>query len=415
MENRDYQKIFYTMKYPIKETSLLTISSIVTRLFAVMFSVLLAKAFTVSDFGLFRYLLTISSFYAMIFSGIPLAVTKFISANKYDSKSRAEYLTNAIYYTIALFVLSVLVITGISSNRLMLILFVFALVVDYFYLGFLRGLLNYTKLVGFKLLENIIQLVLLGGLFVISGSINFSLAVIFYSFSGLLALIAFEINKFELNINFRSISKERIIELTKYSIPVVAGSIGWTVMFGINTIYLEKYLGNDSVAFYNVGFTLAQVFSFLPEAITTIILPKVAAAADKGKIAAPLKMAVIGSTIISIIILIFLMLFKRPILNILFNENYLPALSLLLPLSIGQIAIAIHQMYAAVFQGLNRPEIPTITISIAAAIQIVCGYFAIHYYGINGAAVSICLTSVVALIGIYGIWLRKGRKLTAAA
>lgn len=376
-----------------------------------LYFVILARTLSVSDYGLFRYLITIASMYAIIFTGFPTALTKFIGADKNNKKLTAEYLTNSLYIMFACFLVLVLIILFSSENKLYLILFLFAILIDAIYLGYIRGLLNYVKLAGFNLVENLIQITILIVSYLIFRQINFTYAVVFFSFSGILSLIIFEIIKPEFKLKWK-ISKEKIKNLTRYAIPVTLGSIGWTAMFGINMIFIKQFLNTEQVGYYSVGVTLAQAFSFLPTAIATIMLPKVAGLKNKSRIIKPLSLAVIGSLLISAIGLFILLLLKQPILLLIFGEKYLPAIKVILPLSIGQIFIAIHQIYASVWQGLNRPIIPTITISIAALFNIVGSYFLTKAYGIVGASISNAVTSFIALIIITTLFYTKWKTLS---
>ena len=395
------------MKHLIKPTAYLTISNVLTRFAAMVFFVILARALSVSDYGLFRYLISISFMYAIIFTGIPTALSKFISE---DKESEKEYVSNSIFMMVILFVVLSIIILIFQKN-IFVVLFLFAVLVDSFYLGFSRGLLNYVKLSGYNLLENIIQLIILIISYIIYKNIDFTFAVIFFSVSGIISLVIFELFKPELKLHL-ILSKEKIKKIVKFTIPVTLGSIGWTAMFGINAIFIAHFFNTEQVGYFSVAQTLVQIFTFLPAAIATIILPKISSLKDKSKILKPLKLAVLGTAGTSIIILILLLTFKHSMVSLIFTDKYLSAIAILLPLSIGQICISLHQIYASVFQGLGKPSIPSITISIAAALNIVGSYFLTKNYGIMGAAISNAITSAIALILIVIIFNKKWKTLS---
>ena len=397
------------MKKLIKQTTILTISNVLVRFTGMLFFVLLARYSSVSDYGLFRYLITIASLYAILFSGIPTAMTKFIGENKSDNKGVIDYIDNSLILMFITFFILVIIIVLFNSNKIYLILLLFAVLIDTLYLGFISGLLNYVKLFGFKLIENMIQLVILLISYFLYKEVNFTFAVIFFSFSGLISLFIFECFKFEFKLRFKY-DKDKIKRIIKYTIPVALGAIGWQIMFGINTIFIQKFYNATQVGYYSVGITLVQIFTFLPAAICTIMLPKVASTQQKEKIYGYTKLAVIASLVISFAILILLLVFKSWLLNMIFTSKYLPALVILLPLSLGQICISLHQIYASVWQGLGRPGVPSITISIAAVLNIVGSYFLTKSYGIVGAAISNAITSFIALM-IISIWFHSKWKI----
>lgn len=399
------------MKRVIEQTFILTISNILTRVTALLFFIILARSLSVSDYGIFRYLITLSGMYALFFAGFPSAIALFISKHRNEGKEILEYFTNSLFLTISVFVLLLIIIFSTNMNPLYLSFFLFAVMVDTLYIGFSQGLLNYVKLTGFKLTENFIQLAILIVSYVIFREVNFTFAVVFFCFSGLLSMIIFEVIKPEFRIIWK-ISKEKMKDIIKYAVPVTLGSIGWTVMFGINAIFIKYFYGTEFVGYYSVGETIVQVFAFLPAAISTIMLPKVAGLIHKERLPKYLKIAVLGSLLSSFFILVGLLIFKTQIIHFVFSDKYLPSLVVILPLALGQIFISTHQIYASAWQGLQKPGIPSITISIAAACNIVGSFFLTRAYGIIGTAISTAFSSFVAFVIISTLFHTKWKTLS---
>jgi stage V sporulation protein B len=393
------------MKYPIKETSYLTISSVVTRIVAVLFTVVLARTLSVSDFGLFKYLLTVAGFYSIILAGPQMAATKFIGEARGDRARITEQFTSASLLETTLFTLLVIIIVIFSDNKLFVILLLFSLLIDNYYLSLVRGLLSYTKLLGYKLVENIIQLVMLLSFYFIFGTIDLGSAVVFFSVAGIASLLIFESIKPEF-YSFSKIRKNALRQQIIFSIPVVLGNAGWTVFIGVNTLYIASLINNDAVAYFGVATTIVQAFSFLPDAIITIILPRVAGSYNKSKIVRPLNIAIAGCLVVSGFILLFLVLCQDFIVLKIFSKSYSPALNIIIPMALAQIIISIHQIFAAVWQGLGKPGIPSITISIGAFCNLVAGYFLTKSMGIYGAVLSYAFSSFIATFIIAILWYR---------
>lgn len=399
------------MKPLIKSTALLTTSNIFTRVIALLFYIILARAMTVSEYGLFRYLMWLSLIYAIAFSCVSTSMTKYLSQFSKSKKKSEEYLSNGTIIIIPIFLLLAIIIFFFHVNSIFLILLLFAALVDAFYMGYARGILNYLKLAGFKLTENIIQLTILVVSFIILKQIGFSYAVIFFSFSPLVALLLFEIINPQLKISLK-FSKEKIKQLVKYAFQLALGSVGWRIMISINAIFINHFYDESQVGYYSVGLTISEVFTFLPMAIHTIILPEVSALKNKRKLLKPLMLAIICSLLLSGVVLIALLILKTHIITSIFTEKYLPSVVVILPLSLGQIAISIHQILTATFQGLNKPVIPSITISIAAGLNVIGSYFLTQAYGIVGAAISHAITSIIASIIIVSIFVFRWKILS---
>jgi O-antigen/teichoic acid export membrane protein len=364
---------------------------------------MLARTLAVSDFGLFKYLLTMASIYAIAFAGFPTALTKFIGEDKSDRARVSGYFSSSLAISFAAFLILSIIIVIFSNNAISLVLLLFAVLIDTIYLGLVRGLLNYVKLAGFKLVENIAQLTILLFIYLVFHELSLNLAIVLYSLSGLVSLMIFESVRTEITLKLQ-VSILKIRELVHYAIPVSLGAIGWIIMLGTNTIVIEQFYGTDQVGFYSVGLTLAQVFSLLPESISTILMPKAAGIKDRSKVLKYVWKAVWASVALSAICLLPLLYFKSKIVTAIFTDKYIAAVGVVLPLSLAQVFISTHQIIAAAWQGLGCPGVPSITISIAAALNIVGSLLLTSRYGIAGAAVSIALSSFVAMV-LITIWL----------
>jgi O-antigen/teichoic acid export membrane protein len=393
------------MKNTVKQTMFLSISNAATRFMGMLFFIILARSLTVSEYGLFRYLLTLSVLFALPFTGIPTALSRYFGDSQIDPDLKNEYLGNSILLILSLYLVIAAIIVIFTSHKVLLLFFVFALLIDMLYMGLVRGKLDYLKLNGFKLLENIIQLTVLILAFIIYKQVNLTFSVIFFSLSGLISLAIFEIAMPDIKISW-SYSRQRIGNILRYSIPVTIGSVGWALLFAISSIYIEQFYGTEQVAYFSIGLTLMQIFSFLPDSINTIILPKVAGLIDKRKIRVPLRMAAFGCMGASVLIFVPVFIFRDLIIELLFSSKYLPAAAIILPLTIGQIFLIVQQIYGTAWQGLGKPAISSIVISIAAGINLIIGYFLTRKFGIYGASVALAISAFISWVIIMFVWSR---------
>jgi O-antigen/teichoic acid export membrane protein len=389
----------------VRQTFILSISNVLTRGLGMIFLIILARSLTVAEYGLFRYLLTLSTVYALAFAGVPTALTKFLGDSGSDPNLKTEYLSNSLFLAIILYLALAIVIFLFASHKILLLLFILTFLIDLFYIGFARGILDYFKLNGFKMFENVIQLAVLIYAFYLYGHIDFNFSVVFYSFSGLLSLAVFEMIRPNFKIKWRY-SRKRIMEILRYAVPVTFGAVGWTLLYGISNIYVEHFNGTEQVGYFSVGLTLMQIFSFFPDAIYTILMPKVAGLKDKRKILKPLRLALLGCLVIFIFIAIPLLLFRYFIVTFLFSSKYMPAVAVILPLTISQLFLTMYKLYGTSWQGLGKPTITSIIIAIATGINIIAGYFLTKSYGIIGASISLAISAFAAWIVTILVWRR---------
>ncbi len=393
------------MNQTVKQTFILSVSNVLTRGMGMLFFIILARSLTVAEYGLFRYLLTLSTIYALALVGIPTALTKFLGDAGSDQNLRTEYLSNSLFLAVLLYLILAIIVSLFTSHSILLLLFILTFIVDLFYIGFARGILDYLKLNGFKLFENVIQLVILISAFYLYRHIDFNFSVVFYSFSGLLSLAIFEMIRPNFRIKWRY-SKKRVGEILRYALPVTFGAVGWTLLYGISNIYVEHFNGTEQVGYFSVGLTLMAIFSFFPDAIYTILLPKVAGLRDKRNVLKPLRMAAIGCLAVSVLIAVPLLTFRNFIVTFLFSSKYLPAVEVILPLTISQFFLIMYKLYGVSWQGLGKPTITSIIIAIAAGINIVAGYFLTKSSGIVGASISLALSAFAACLVAILIWHR---------
>ncbi len=394
----------------IKNTTLLTLSNFLTRFVGLAFFIVLARMLSVENYGSFRYLLSLSLTYSILFTGFTVALTKYISETK-NKKTRSEFFSNSLVITLILLFVTILLSFLLNENPLLLSLFLFASYIDFFYIGLIRGLLNYKKLTFFKLTENLIQFIIMLLAYLIYKEINFITAVIFFAFSGIISLLILElIRKSEIKFSLKFISKDKVKTLSKYALPVMLGAVGWELMFNLNAIFIKLLLNLEEVAFYSVGRTITQVFTFLPLAITTIMMPKVSQTKNKLKIVRYTKYAVIVNLVVSFLGLFILLIIGKQVINIAFGSAYLQAYNVLFYLSLGQIFIASYLIYGSVWQGLGKPIVPSLILLFACIINIVGNLILIPSHGIVGASISTAISSFIAFISSIFIFKKNGIK-----
>jgi len=388
----------------VKSTIILTGSNVLTRVLSLIFFVILARAVSVEEYGLFRFLLSISMIYAVSFTGFTTALTHFIGKNKNNS---TVYATNSLIVSFIMFIVVSIGIILFQKDKTLSLLVFFSALIDFYYIGFIAGVLNHVKLYLFKLLENALQLGILLLVMIISQKVNFDFAILFYSISGLLIVILLELWRPQFQIDLKQISKNALKEIASYGYKVAFGAIGWVILFSINTIFIKILIGEAQVGYYSVGATVVQIFTFIPSAISTLILPKVSSIKDKKNIFKFVNFAALGTIIVSMALLIFLLIFDRYIIITIFGEKYLPAVAAILALAIGQIAISVYQIYASAWQGLGKPSIPSTIIFICCILNIIGSYFLTKNFGIVGAATSSAITSTIAMVWLTIVFNKK--------
>lgn len=396
----------------IKQTALLTASNVVSKFLALVFFVIMARIFLPEEYGLFRYLLSLAMMLSIPLAGFPVAITKFISQYKNAQKQINRYFSNGIFIILNVFIVVSVFIFLLSQNKIFLWLIFLGISTDCLYYAIIRGFYNFRKIFLYRILVNLLKVILaLIALFLFK--IEFYLFIIFFVISGITIISLLELTEpTKIKFQFKEISKKQIKIIIAFALPVMLGSIGYDLMFNIDTILIKYFIDNAHVGFYNVARTLVQAYIFLPLAINTIVLPKTAYIAHNHKeklidLKKKLGLAFFGTGGISISIFFIFFVWGKWIINLLFTDLYISAYQPLLILGIAQTFFVIFLMMSAYWQGLGKPQIPSIIITMTCVLNIIGNYLLIPIYGINGAAISTTVTSVMAfLLGII-IFLRK--------
>ncbi|UCE65029.1 MAG: oligosaccharide flippase family protein [Candidatus Zixiibacteriota bacterium] len=384
------------MKKAIQQASILTFSNGFSKILAMLFLVVLTRLVTVNEYGLFRYMLNLASLLSALL-GISTSLAKFLGEMPNDIEIRKVYLTNSLSIAGLLYLILLIISWIFYEHYMIFCILLFGVMFESFYLGFSRGLLNIKKLSIFRPVKYVLQLTAIGIAVIISSDIGILEAALFFSLSALVSSFILEIHKREVDFGYY-ISIDIVKRIVKYIIPITLGTAGWSVLLGVNPIIIERFCGTESVAYYSAAITLMQVFVFLPEAVSTMILPKVARAQDKSRIIRPFLLGIAGTIAINVFILIAVYLFRERIIIVLFSRDYLNAASIVLLLAIGQISLITHQLFASFWQGLGRPGIPSITISIGCVINVIGSIILTKSYGIWGASLSYAISTFCSLL-----------------
>lgn len=393
----------------IKQASILTIANVINKIIAVIFSAILARSFSIEDYGLFRYLLSLAGIYSVFLVGIPIALTKYISQHKNTLEEKNKYFSNGIILSIIIFIITALAVILTSSYELVLLVLIFGIVFEAFYHGLIRGIYDFIKLSTYRPLISIgkvLGVVLMVTLF---KEQNLLYVVLIVALTPIVITAILEIIKKEkFKFTIKNISKKYLRDIIMFTLPVILASIGYDVMFNIDSILIKKFLGNSEVAVYSVARTFISAFTFVPMAITTIIMPKISHATHnsthkKSDIKKKIKKTILAVFGLSVFIYIGFLTLGTFFIKLIFTEKYLVSYQALLILGIGQIFYVAFMILWSYWEGINKPFIPSIILLFSCVINVVGNYFLIPVYGINGAAVSTAGTSII----IFGLgWMR---------
>jgi len=199
---------------------------------------------------------------------------------------------------------------------------------------------------------------------------------------------------FKYNYPFVRKSTYTTRKFVKQSLPMLVSTsmiifLGWS-----DTIVLGIFKDSSDVGIYGVVLKISVVTSFTFQALDSILAPKLSNAyhADDMSLFKKLvKFSTILNSIISILVVTGIIIFKDLILSI-FGDEFFKASTALIILCLGQLFNAICGPVGSILQMTGRQVVFRNILIIAFLINIVLNFLLAPAFGINGVAVATAIS-----------------------
>ncbi len=173
-------------------------------------------------------------------------------------------------------------------------------------------------------------------------------------------------------------------------------------------VYLIAALLHDpaQVAFYSIAVNITNPILQIPDAIGTVIFPKLAGSSEA---AAHSRTAVTcrHTLFATILAAIFYAGVGSQVLTIFYGDRYAPAIRPMLLMLPGIIMISLYQILTRNFTSRNRQQVNIVAAGIALGVNIGLNLVLIPRYGISGAAVSTAISYTLAALLLLFIFVRE--------
>ena len=251
--------------------------------------------------------------------------------------------------------------------------------------------INKIKIFAFTGIINTVSVATLGFLLIRNyGLMGYVLSIVIANIISL--LYVFLVAKLYEYISIRSISKAHLLELLKYSIPLIPNSVIWLIVSYVNRPVMEASLGMAAIAL----FSLANRF---PTLITTLYNNfsnswQISVLQEYGKEGYEnfynrtcLAVFVALSICVSCIAIVI-----GPIIHLLFNENYYPTIDFIPWLCLSTPFMALASIVGANFSAIKQSKYFLYSSVWSAGSAIVFNILLIPIIGLWGA----CISNVVS-------------------
>ncbi len=404
----------------IRGSSLISIGIAAARIVGFAFSFLLARALTTDDFGFVQYALTLAN--VVTIATIPFAqhVLPYFISRYQKEADRLQTVLNTgwtLFVLLSAGTLLVAVPALALIGRLHMGVLVVATGSSAFalYSGLARGFISSGRILFMYLCSNVLQLVAVLWAVWVFGEQSVTPALIIYGLSYIVPImILLTARPFPVRFRLTNLNRDTAGEMLRFAVPNWGSHTLFALFFAMDILLLEQFHDEATVGVYGLTRTIVLVFSFFPQGITMILMPKVAAPDVIGHRRLLIN-SLIVTLLVSVIALIgYLVVYEWFIVTFI-GAAYFAGLPFALLMALSAIIFGLHAIVTSFLVGRNLPGLETISRVVILVVTIIVGLALIPPYSLLGAALASVL-SAAAGIGVYPvlIYVRRRRSRGAA-
>jgi len=365
------------------------------------------------DYGIYGVIISLMTMISLLLTtGIPTAVSKFISENIQDSeniKNKAFKLQllislfiSVIYYlsagSIAFLLNDALLINYIKTSTLIFPIYG----VFYIYLNYFNGLQEFKKqsiLLSIYSFSKLVLIIFLVLMFEIYGAIiGFIIApLIALLFVLLIKKIEIPIKKTEVNINNDDIFKR----ILNFAFPIIIFSFLLNFLINIDLLFVKAYLSDQKTGLYTVSSILSKFIYLLSIFVPNFLFPILSntmTLKNLEKTRNLIMESIRFAFIFLIPIIFYVSLRAKDLILIFYGQKYFYAWEsfTILTISIGMIILFL--IFSTIINASGDPKKPMFIIALGLIISLFLNYFLVPIYELNGAAFSTFISGAIILL-----------------
>lgn len=194
-----------------------------------------------------------------------------------------------------------------------------------------------------------------------------------------------------------SFNKNYISYALKLSVPLVPHLVSMYILGQCDKLVIQRLIGNEAVAFYNIGYTCALVISMLSNSVNGAMSPWLFEQLNQKNYD---RIKKVNSVYVSsfVFITIGLLLISPEIVWIMGGVQYCDATTVLMPVMAGCCCNFIYTLYVNVENFLKKPGVISIGTTLVAVLNIVLNFIFVKLYGYKAAAYTTLISYFVLLL-----------------
>lgn len=198
------------------------------------------------------------------------------------------------------------------------------------------------------------------------------------------------------NGHFR-FNKDFVLYALKLSVPLVPHLVSMYILGQCDKLVIQRLVGNEAVAFYNIGYTCALVISMLSNSVNGAMSPWLFEQLDQKKYDRIKKTNRVYVAAF-VYIAVGLLLISPEIIWIMGGTQYRDATTVLMPVMAGCCCNFIYTLYVNVENYLKKPGIISIGTTLVAILNTWLNFVFVKLYGYKAAAYTTLFSYLVLLL-----------------
>ncbi|MFW6130787.1 MAG: flippase [Atribacterota bacterium] len=343
------------------------------------------------------------------------ALVTYISKYKND-KEKVSSFVNSAYFMVIIFSLIIsLVVISLSrflaeaifqDSRLTIFLVLGSITLFFNQLNivnrdYFRGFKQFNKYNILKIVESFSKLVIPILFFVIFSYMAIYLAIshtIFLSIFSILVLIYLHRTENAFKI-FKKPSKQESVMLLKFGIPLIFAATFLIVMRSIDRVLIGYFMESADVGIYSVAASLPLFIGGSFAVLSTVLLPTFSERENQGISSKKLISEMFSLLLfICIPLIVFIVLFSRDILWVVFGDEYTAGYLVLAIVSFELLLYGGYVLFRTSIQAKEQTGRIAIGIGLSALFNILLNITLIPVFGIEGAAIGTMISFIFLFV-----------------
>jgi O-antigen/teichoic acid export membrane protein len=194
------------------------------------------------------------------------------------------------------------------------------------------------------------------------------------------------------------------VKIFTYSVPLLFTTLSQSFLNWMDTFFIAIYLSDYHVGIYQAAFIIAMALGLFSKAISQSLFPNFSGLLAENKIdevSSRYADAIQWGLVITVAPFVYLLVFPRTSLGMIFGADYSAAWTSLLIIAAGQVFSIVCGPYVALVKSNGDTKFILYTYILAAGINILGNVLLIPIFGITGAALSASLAAAIQAVFLF--------------